>query len=75
MPFISLCYDLHKGTAAIFALSESNLHLIRVFNDDFGTKGSLTNYIEVSFDGNFLAVGWKSKCLHILENFGDTFSY
>jgi hypothetical protein len=56
---------LCTGTAATFVLSGSNLHLVRVFNEDFGAKGSVTNYINVSFDGNYLAVGWRSKYIAI----------
>ncbi|CAB4028263.1 Hypothetical predicted protein [Paramuricea clavata] len=54
-----VCVLMENGTAATFALSGSNLHLVRVFNEDFGVKGSVTNYIDVSFDGNYLAVGWR----------------
>jgi hypothetical protein len=47
----------------IFALSGSNLYVLRVFNEDFGVKGSVTSYIDVSFDGDYLAIGWRSKSI------------
>ncbi|XP_028407102.1 WD repeat-containing protein 93-like [Dendronephthya gigantea] len=54
-----VCLLLENGTAAIFALSGGNLHLLRVFNEDFGAKGSETTFIRISYDGAYLAVGWK----------------
>ena len=54
-----VCAQLENGTAVICALSGSNLHVLRVFNEDAGDKGSVTSYIDVSFDGNYLALGWR----------------
>ena len=54
-----VCAQLENGTAVICALSGSNLHVLRVFNEDAGVKGSVTSYINISFDGNYLALGWR----------------